>query len=137
MSRSVIHTKYDLEQDGIDKLTFSSIVKCDVDIRKNFFNNTIYPCTKSFSNPVFACFRFRLVGGTSIFDILHAWNNIEVLVEWRWMIFHHQHFFEDSEPKFAVFEGFGSPHSFGGNCGTGRRDTARGRGRRFDGHRAH
>jgi actin beta/gamma 1 len=30
-----------LEQEGIHKLTFSSIMKCDVDIRKDLYNNTV------------------------------------------------------------------------------------------------
>ena len=30
-----------LEQDGIHKLTFSSIMKCDVDIRKDLYNNIV------------------------------------------------------------------------------------------------
>ena len=30
-----------LEQEGIHKLTFKSIMKCDVDIRKDLYNNIV------------------------------------------------------------------------------------------------
>ena len=31
----------DFEQEGINKLTFSSIMKCDVDIRKDLYGNIV------------------------------------------------------------------------------------------------
>eukprot|EP00494_Astrolonche_serrata_P024714 UN24974 len=34
-------SKIGMEQDGIDKLTFDSIMKCDVDIRKDLYANTV------------------------------------------------------------------------------------------------
>jgi len=41
-----------LEQEGIHKLTFQSIMKCDVDIRKDLYNNIVMSCGTTMFNGV-------------------------------------------------------------------------------------
>merc|ERR1712242_54926 len=48
------------ESEGIHKLTFSSIMKCDVDIRRDLYRNTV------------------LSGGSTMFPNLDAWLNKEM-----------------------------------------------------------
>merc|ERR1712194_672750 len=49
-----------MEQSGIHKLTFDSIMKCDVDIRKDLYSNTV------------------LSGGTTMFDSIAERLNKEM-----------------------------------------------------------